>query len=405
MAALCGLLSGVAALFWVPFLISLPAVLAAGPILGPAREKKPFDLRFAAVLCGTAGVVLAAFYAIAITAAHISGWAGLLAWIGRQAMYSRNRTLLRMVTGMERGFYDLGSDAVWFKWFVFRDPYARVGVLDLLRAALAKLTMFYVAVACLVVVLWRSPMGRKLLLLTAIAALPHIALALTYDSGSAERYLPALPAVAMAFGYAAGGAEIGRKARILIVVLFCLHIPANLMSGWAAGRKGGEDARRIAQLTALPPASRLYVVSLSDSLYGAQNAFSFHPASPRLLAEVEVIVPASLRSRFWRADFSCSVLALWDRRREVWISKRVLAGQPIRSWLWVEGDDPYVTWQAVHRFLVPFGRADDRGGEDGFFLIPDTPGNRRLLLAGIPDANPRNCAGAPPAGQAAQPSR
>jgi hypothetical protein len=34
---------------------------------------------------------------------------------------------------------------------------------------------------------------------------------------------------------------------------------------------------------------------------------------------------------------------------------------------------------------------DDRGGADGFFLISDTPANRRLLLAGIPDANPQNC--------------
>src|ERR1017187_3627533 len=35
--------------------------------------------------------------------------------------------------------------------------------------------------------------------------------------------------------------------------------------------------------------------------------------------------------------------------------------------------------------------ADERGGEDGFFLISDMPGNRRLLLANAPDANPQNC--------------
>jgi hypothetical protein len=400
-AVLCGLLSGVAALFWAPFLFSLPAVLAAGPILGSAPKKLRFHFRSAAVVCGTAGVVLASFYALAVAAAHISSWTGLMAWIGRQSAYSRDRTLLRMATGMVRGFYDLANDSVWFKWFVFRDPYAKVGVADLLRAALAKVAMFYAALACLAMVLWRSPMGRKLLLLTAIAALPHIALALSFDSGSAERYLPVLPAVAMAFGYAAGGAEIGRKARILIVVLFCLHIPANLMSGRAAGLRGRENAQRIALLKSLPPGSRLYIVNLRDGLFGADLAA--HPASP--LPEIYTIVPSSLRSPFWRIDFSCSVLALWDRPREAWISKRVLAGQPVRSWLWVEGDDPNVTWQAIHRFFVSFGRAGDKGGEDGFFLISDTPANRRLLLEAVPDANPHNCPVASPEGQTSQASR
>jgi hypothetical protein len=398
-AALCGLLSGVAALLWVPFLISLPAVLAAGPILGPAREKQRFDFRWAAIVCGAAGVALASFYALAIAAAHISTEAGLVAWIGSESVNSRDRTLLRMATGMVRGFYDLGNDSVWFKWFVFRDPYAKVGVVDLLRAALAKVAMFYAALACLALVLWRSPMGRKLLLLTAIAALPHIAFALAFESGSAERYLPALPAVAMAFGYAAGSADIGRRERILIAVLFCLHIPANLISGQAAARQGREVAQRIALLNSLSPESRLYVVNLRDGLFGAEYGVSLHPASQRPLREVDVIVPSSLRSPLWRTDFSCSVLRLWDKRREAWISKRILASQPVRSWLWVEGDDPHVTWQAVHRFFLPFDRAEDIDGEDGFFLIPDTPENRCLLLASIPDANPRNCV-ASPAGQA-----
>jgi hypothetical protein len=390
-AALCGLLSGGAALFWAPFLISLPAVLAAGPILGPAREKRRFDFRWAAMVCGAAGVALASFYALAITAAHIPSGAALMAWIRSESVYSRDRALLRMATGMVRGFYDLGNDSVWFKWYVFRDPYAKVGMVDLLRAALAKLAMFYAALVCLAMVLWRSSLGRKLLLLTAIAALPHIALALAYESGDPARYLPALPAVAMAFGYAAGGADIGRRARILIAILFCLHIPANLMSGQAAARQGRENAQRIALLNSLPPESRLYVVNLRDGLFGAGYAAAFHPAGLRPLREIVVIAPSSLRSPLWRTDFSCSVLTLWDKRREAWVSKRVLASQPVRSWLWVEGDDPHVTWQAIHRFFLPFDRAEDIDGEDGFFLISDTPGNRHLLLANTPDASPRNC--------------
>jgi hypothetical protein len=370
-------------------LISLPAVLAARPILAP--EKSGFDFRWAAIVCAAAGAALASFYALAIAAAHISTVAGFLAWVRSESVYSRDRTLLRMATGMVRGFYDLGNDSVWLKWFVFRDPYARVGMLELLRASLAKLAMFYAAFLCLAVVLWCAPMGRKLLLLTAIAAVPHIALALAFESGDPARYLPALPAVAMAFGYAAGGSEIDRRARILMAVLFCLHIPANLMSGQAAARQGTEDAQRIAMLNPLPPRSRAYVVTFRDSLYGVGYGPVFHPVGPRPLPEIHVIVPPSLRSPFWQTDFACSVLQLWDQRREAWVSKRVLAGRPVRSWLWVEGDDPHVTWQAIHGFFLPFDRAEEIGGDDGFFLASDTPANRRILLAAIPEADPRRC--------------
>ena len=35
--------------------------------------------------------------------------------------------------------------------------------------------------------------------------------------------------------------------------------------------------------------------------------------------------------------------------------------------------------------------ADERGGEDGFFLISDMPGNRRLLLANAPGCKSADC--------------
>jgi hypothetical protein len=59
-------------------------------------------------------------------------------------------------------------------------------------------------------------------------------LALSYESSSPERYLPALPAVAIGFGYAIGSADFSRRLRIPMAVLFCLPIPANLMAGQAA---------------------------------------------------------------------------------------------------------------------------------------------------------------------------
>jgi hypothetical protein len=391
LAVFSGAVAGLAVLFWVPNLVSLPAVLLARPILDIFGKKPRVDLRFAMVIGLAAGITVAAFYFVAMAAAHISSWSGLLAWIHASGQYSRDRKLLRMATGMARGFYQLGNDAVWFKWFVFRDPYANVGLADLMRAVLVKLALFYVALASLAVVLWSSRTGRRLLLFIAVAALPHIGMAMAFESGSPERYVAALPAVSLGFGYAIGSAEFSGRIRILMAALFCAHVPANLVLT-DANHATREDANRIAAFAAWPPVSRVYVLNYQDELLGLRYSAPFDPVNRRPTAEVVLIAPAIReRAPLWRADFACSALAAWRNQGEVWVTKRVLSDRPVRHWWWVEGDHPPLTWEAMHRFFQGFDRGPDAGGEDGFFLIPSAAGNRRILLAGIPGSDPKNC--------------
>jgi hypothetical protein len=390
-AVFSGVLAGLAVLFWVPNLVSLPAVLLARPILDIFGEKPRINLRFAMVIGLVAGITVAAFYLTAIAAAHISSWSGFLAWIHSSAQYSRDRNLLRMATGMARGFYQLGNDAVWFKWFVFRDPYANVGLADLMRAVLVKLVLFYVSLASLAVVLWTSNTGRRLLLFIALAALPHIGMAMVFESGDPGRYVGTLPAVCLGFGYAIGSAEFSGRMRILVAALFCAHVPLNLLPA-DANQATLENANRIAAFAALQPVSRVYLLNFQDGLQALRYAAPFDPVNRRPTAEIVLIAPAiTARAPFWRADFACSALAAWSNRGEVWVTKRVLSDRPVRSWWWVEGDHPPLTWEGMHRFFQGLDRGADAGGEDGFFLIPDAAGNRRILLAGIPGGDPKNC--------------
>jgi hypothetical protein len=393
--ALCsGFLAGLAVLFWAPYLVSLPATLLAGPVLNIGGNRRQRILRSWTCICLAAGATVVSFYLLAVIARNIASWPALVAWVSETSGNpQRDRKLLRMATGLPRSFYELGSDAVWIKWYLFKDPYAGVGLLDLVRVSLCKLAVFYAALATLAGVLWTSPKGRKLLLLIVAIALPHIGMALTYESGSPERYLPALPVVFMGFGYAIGSADFGRWTRALIAALCCAHVPVNLvaLSATSVNRGVGRDANRIATLTSLRPSSRLYVIAGSDGLFGLQYGAPFEPINRRPLPAIVTITPLGPRVPFWRMDFACGALSAWDRDGEVWVTRRVLSERPARAWLWVEGDDRRWSWAAIHGFFQDFDSGKSRGGDDGFFLLGNTPENRGILLMNIPDGNPQRC--------------
>lgn len=394
MALYSGFLAGLAVLFWAPYLVSLPATLLAGPVLNIDGSRRKRILQLSACICLAAGTTVVSFYLLAIIARNIDSWPALLAWVRESSNNPlRDRKLLRMATGLPRSFYELGSAAVWIKWYLFKDPYASVGLLDLLRASFVKLAMFYAALAILAGVLWTSPKGRKLLLLTVVVALPHVGMALTYESGSPERYMPALPVLFIGFGYAIGSADFGRWTRVLTAALCCAHVPVNLvaLSATSVNRALGGDVSRIATLTSLRPSSRLYVIAGSDSLFGLEYGAPFEPINRRPLPPVATITPLGPRVPFWRRDFACGALSVWDGGGEVWVTRRVLSERPVRAWLWVEGDDRRWSWAAIHGFFRDFAAGESRGGDDGFFLLGNTAENRRLLLTDIPDGNQQRC--------------
>lgn len=390
-AILSGVLAALAALFWLPYVVSFPAILLAGPILKPGKRRE--DVSWSAVFLAAAGLTLLVAYGAAAAAVHVTSWSGLANWIRSSDTQLRDRKLLRMITGWARSFYELGNDAVYLKWYLFKDPYAKVGLLELLRVSFLKLALFYISMGGLAVLLWISRRGRALLLLACVAMLPQIGMALRFESGSPERYLPGLPLLFVGFGYALANRDFGIRTRALAAALCCAHIPANLaaLSAPAVNASIESDAGRVAAPASLRPASRLYVLNAFDGLFVLREGHPFHPLNRKALPEIASLVPLGPRVPFWRSDFACTVVSTWERGGDVWVTRRILADRPARSWLWVEGDDRRLTWNALHGFFSGVKKGPEKGGPDGFFLVPHDDATRGMMLANIPGGDPLRC--------------
>ena len=396
-ASCSGALAAISVLFWLPYVASFPAILAAGPILNPGREKWREHLRFAVEFAAAAGAVLLAGFGAGAAAVHVHDVHSLLAWVRSSDTQFRDRKLMRMVTGFARSFYELGNMAVYLKWYLFKDPYARVGLLETLRLSLPKLALFYVSLGGLAVLLWISRAGRALLLLAVVAALPHIGMALAFESGSPERYLAALPLFFVGFGYAMANPAFRPRTRLAAAVLCCAHIPLNLaaLAAPVVNAAVEKDAARISALSSLNPASRMYVINGLDGLFVFRQGYPFHPLNRWPLPEIVSVLPLGPRVPMWRGDFACGALAAWNGGGQVWISRRLVAERPLRQWLWVEGDDRRIHWADFRSFFSRLERGLGTGGADGFFLVPDDAAMRAALLAEVPGGDARNCPAAP----------
>jgi len=384
-ALLAGGFAGIAVLCWAPFLVSFPAILVSIWVLGRNEAAGMSRIRFAIFVCAAAGGITIAFYALAMGAAGIHGVSGLVAWIHESASDSQSSKLLRMVSGMVRSTYELGDDSVWLKWYIFRDPYTKVGIVDLVRVLLTKIALFYVALIGLAVLLWHSLFGRHLLLFIAIAMLPHMAVALSYESGSVERYVGFLPPLFLGFGYGMGSAEFTVRRRLIAGLLCCAHIPFNLAS--ASDRNLGnvlkKDPARLQVLLSLAPGSRIFLVNSFDPLFRLGYGDPLNPLHKQRVGSVNAFPAFGRPASLWRSDFACSALSISDRGGEVWVTKRFLSAQPKRSWLWVEGDLPGLTWSAMHEYFSTIDKSVERGGTDGFFQVSTSGESRRRLLMDI----------------------
>jgi len=393
-AAAAGALAGLAMLFWVPYVASLPAILLAGPILNVRGGRPRFNIRFAINFSVAAALVVGLLYLVALDLLRIHTVSGFFAWLHESASDYRDRKLLRMVNGVARGIWEMGDDSVWLKWFLFRDPYAKVTLWDLVRASFAKLAMFYISMAGLLLLLARSSAGRRLLWVVAIATLPHLAIAAAYESGSVERYAPFLPTVFIAFGYLIGSTSLPASTRAIAAILCAAHIVPNLVASETRSldRTLHSDPVRLSVMTSLPATDRMFVINNRDSLFRLDYGDPLNPLHRNPMPSVHALLGGvGSRIELWREDFACEVISVWNRNGDAWMTKRVEHTAPIRSWLWVEGDSAGITWPAIHQFFLQFDRSVQVGGEDGFFQVRKTPLTRGLLLSNIAGGDAKHC--------------
>jgi hypothetical protein len=134
----------------------------------------------------------------------------------------------RAALGLGRSFIDTGNDGPLVKAYLARDPYNPVSVGDIVRGSLWRLALFYAFVCAILVNLWRSQEGRRVLALLTLNAAPVLTFAIRWQGAAIERYLLLYPILFFAFGYSLASAQTVRALHYASVAFVAVMAIVNL---------------------------------------------------------------------------------------------------------------------------------------------------------------------------------
>jgi hypothetical protein len=371
----------VAVAVWFTYVFSMPAALLAPAILhGFTRRRLMNAVRTGCIL---AILVLTTFGAAGYSLG-ISSFEEARKWVADAAHGVRGmKGVPRAVLGIARSFIDTGNDGPMVKAYLVNDPYNPVSLGDILRTSVWRVALFYAFVGAIAVNLWRSPLGRRVLVLLAVNAVPVLAFAIMWQGAAIERYLLLYPVFFLAFGCSLASTRAIRvlqQASVAFVAVMAAVNVGVMAKPVQAAREQAVVERISALAPMLRPSSMVAVVTQLDEVWAFEWTFPFNPinASGRL-ATYHLVEPGTNRALIWRELFAEQALSAWSRGGDVWVSRRVESGRPLREWKWVEGDDPTVSWNDVTGFFARLEMGRPVGGADGFLELPPSAGNRALL--------------------------
>ncbi|HEY1266903.1 MAG TPA: hypothetical protein VGH16_06575 [Candidatus Binatia bacterium] len=366
---------------WFPYVTAVPGALLATLLLfGFNRPRLSFIIR-TAVACGCIALII---YGTAALLQGIYTLGGFMDWVHSSSHGITDKgNLPRLLFGIPRSFTFTGRDGSMFKRFLYHDPYNPVSLFDLFQGTLAKLLLFYFLAVATAVVLVRSDRGRRLLAFLVLSTAPLLALALLWEAGAIERYLPLYPALFISLSYA-----LSRRTRfflyeILVGVWIAMNIIVNtsaLANSTLAARQQRVAGRVEPLQPLLKPHSVIATLSQLDELWAFPWDFPFHPINQKQsLPTYHVQEPGTTQIPVWRQNFAAKARAVWSAGGDVWVSKRLLAPKPKAEWNWVEGDDSRITWRDIYDYFSEFEYGQALGGEDGFVLLRQSANNETLL--------------------------
>ena len=357
-AAIAGpaLMYGLAALFWFPFALVIPAASCAR-ILAPKALSGGSGMSWGqAFQCALlSGALLGAGIGTAAIMAGVHSFPQLHSWVSSASHdQHQNRQLVRAVSGCARLLIDLGGDGVYLKRFTFKDPYNPVSAAAIFRLTVWKLGLFYLFLGAVVLLVWRTIRDRPLLALLTLATVPLFLFAVfLFEPSSPERFLPALPflILALAAGWNAPGGFPVAAARG-VVCLFALLLPVLNWPTFSGSFSFASQQARAQLADFRFHAQRddvLVTVLLDDPVMQVVNRLFDpinRPAPVRAYNMIEMVNVAN-----WRRSFARLILDNWHGNRNVWVLKEALGDRPGAGSKWVEGDNPAVRWEDVAQFL------------------------------------------------------
>ena len=366
---------------WFTFVFAVPAALLGPAVLYGVNARR---LRLAVSTGAVVAVLVLVTFGIGGYALGIRSPEGVKTWITEASHGVRGmQGTLRMVFGLGRSFIDTGSDGPLVKAYLAGDPYNPVSLPDLVRTNLWRVGLLYGFIGGMLLWLLRTPDGRRALSLLAMTALPVLTFAVLWQGNAIERYLPMFPSFFLALGVALAI----RQSRSTAICLGAVFVALLAILNLAAMAKPVQDARERAvsdRIRELEPLLRqgsvVATVTQMDEVWAFAGTFPFNPINAsRRLGAYHIIEPGTNQALQWRELFANAALKAWKQGADVWVSRRVLADRPLRSWKWVEGDDPVVSWKDVPEYFRQFDTDCTVGGEDGFLRLAKTSKNTARL--------------------------
>ena len=366
---------------WFTFVFAVPAALLGPAVLYGINSRR---LKLAV----STGVVLAVLvlvtFGVGGYAIGIRSLDGIRVWIVEASHGVRGmQGVPRMIFGLGRSFIDTGNDGPLVKAYLARDPYNPVSLADLVRTNLWRVGLLYGFIGAMLLCLLRTRDGRRALSLLVMTAMPVLTFAVMWQGNAIERYVPMFPAFFLALGIAVAVRQSTTTSMYVGSVFVALLAILNL----AVMAKPVQDAReravsdRIRELEPLlQRGSVVATVTQMDEVWAFAGTFPFNPINAsRRLSAYHIIEPGTNQALQWRELFATATLKAWNQNADVWVSRRVLADRPLRSWKWVEGDDPVVSWKDVPEYFRQFDTDCIVGGEDGFLRLARTNRNTARL--------------------------
>lgn len=380
-ASFAGLAFAAALTMWLPYVLAIPAAVAA-PLLLFGANKRRWQLAMRTVIAF--GLVTFVSYAIVMVYLGIDTPKEMTAWLSNASHGINSGGVGRAAIGFPRSLINMGNDGVLFKRFLVHDSFNPVTISELFRLSFWKLLVFYLFVASTPLFLMRSGGGRRILALTLFGAAPLLTFALRFAGGDVERYLPLYPFFFLGLAGVLNTNRVRWAFKAIPVVFIAAMIVTNslALATSTVDRKEQAAASRMQDLVPrLRKGSEVVVSHLQDDLFSFQAASPFHPlAASSDYRFYSVIVTNTPHVDSWREEFAAQAIAVWDGGGDIWISKRLLNSIPKAEWNWVEGADPRVSWRDINSFFAQMQTGDGAGNEDGFLLLLQSQQNKNTLI-------------------------
>lgn len=387
-AACAGVVIALSVTMWFVYVLAVPAALLVAAILplsvdhdGRTWNRLAERARFVAVATTAAALTIASCYVLGALICHITTASELRDWIVSSGhSITADKRLLRFPAGLTRSFLYLAEEGKILKRFVFGDPYAPVTWLEfLVKAGIWKIAFMMAACCSFIWALVRS--NDKTAFAIALAGvIPTLWFAVfVFETSQSERYLPFYPALIVALcillKQANGNRNIGRFAGLFLLVLAVVNLKAYAIDVRTAAQQSLQRMRLVYEHS--QPDDVTLILSQDDPLAGFSGKHPFDAMDQGDEARLYMVM--DIRHDRWNAAPSCRVLRAWQAGANAWISKRLIASQPLPSWDWIENDNPAVHWRDLAAFFNRLDTNADIGSEDGFLRVARSAHNAALL--------------------------